>query len=61
MSQGTKSPTTLTRSVDWLAKEVCLSPKQFYQKSVERFGVGPKLFDQIIRFNKAAKLKERTQ
>ncbi|GAB2791910.1 helix-turn-helix domain-containing protein [Rhabdobacter roseus] len=50
--QGT-SP--LLRSVDWLAKEACLSPKQFYRQSVERLGVSPKLFDRIIRFDQAVK------
>ncbi len=52
-----QSTTRLLRSVDWLAKEACLSNKQFYRKSMERMGISPKLFDRLIRFNQAAWLR----
>ncbi|GAB2558598.1 AraC family transcriptional regulator [Spirosoma aerophilum] len=45
-----------SRSVDWLAKEACLSTKQFYRKAIERIGVSPKLYDRIIRFDNAMKI-----
>jgi hypothetical protein len=32
-------PSPLNWSVDWLAKEACLSNKQFYRKSMERLGI----------------------
>jgi AraC-like DNA-binding protein len=51
------TPSALNWSVDWLAKEACLSNKQFYRKSMERLGISPKLFDRIIRFNRAARLR----
>lgn len=44
------------RSVDWLAKEACLSTKQFYRKCVERMGISPKCYDRIIRFDQAVKI-----
>lgn len=53
-----QSPVSSSQSVDWLAKEACLSPKQFYRKSMERFGISPKLFERIVRFNEATKLKD---
>ena len=37
-------------SVDWLAKESCLCPKQFKRKFYERVGVNPKTYARIIRF-----------
>ncbi len=44
-------------SLDWLARESCLSRKQFYRKFVERMGVSPKLFSRIVQFDNAVKLK----
>lgn len=44
-------------SLDWLAREACLSRKQFYRKFVERMGVSPKTFSRIISFDYAVKLK----
>lgn len=44
-------------SLDYLAKESCLSPKQFERKFMERVGVNPKYFARIIRFDKAFRLK----
>jgi AraC-like DNA-binding protein len=44
-------------SLDWLADQACLSPRQFYRQFVEREGVSPKLFARIARFESAMKLK----
>ncbi|NIJ52977.1 helix-turn-helix domain-containing protein [Dyadobacter arcticus] len=44
-------------SVDWLADESCLSPKQFTRKFYERTGVNPKSYMRIIRFNNAVIMK----
>lgn len=37
-------------SVDWLAKEACLSQRQFERKANNQVGVSPKLFTRISRF-----------
>jgi transcriptional regulator GlxA family with amidase domain len=37
-------------SLDWLAGQACLSPRQFERKFNERIGVGPKLYSRISRF-----------
>ena len=44
-------------SLDWLAKESCLSSKQFKRKFNERTGVNPKIYSRIIRFTKAVNIK----
>jgi AraC-like DNA-binding protein len=44
-------------SLDWLAREACLSRKQFYRKFVERMGVSPKFYARIVQFDNAVKLK----
>jgi AraC-like DNA-binding protein len=44
-------------SIDWLADESCLSPKQFTRKFYERNGVNPKTYLRIIRFTKAVNIK----
>jgi AraC-like DNA-binding protein len=44
-------------SIDWLAREACLSRKQFYRKFVERMGVSPKMYSRIVQFDNAVKLK----
>ena len=44
-------------SLDWLAREACLSPRQFNRKFTERMGVGPKLYSRIVRFHRASRLK----
>ncbi|WP_435356430.1 helix-turn-helix domain-containing protein [Emticicia sp. SJ17W-69] len=44
-------------SLDWLAKESCLSNKQFERNFNERIGINPKYFARIIRFDKAFRLK----
>lgn len=45
-------------SLDALAREACLSPRQFNRKFTERIGVGPKLYSRIVRFHKAYLYKE---
>lgn len=44
--------------LDWLARESCLSPRQFNRKFTERMGVGPKLYSRVVRFYKAYQYKE---
>ncbi|MDF2774050.1 MAG: hypothetical protein K0S86_3547 [Geminicoccaceae bacterium] len=44
-------------SLDWLAREACLSLRQFNRKFTERMGVGPKLYGRLVRFQHACRLK----
>lgn len=44
-------------SMDWLARETCLSPKQFERKFKERTGVGASTLARINRFNNTVKMK----
>jgi AraC-like DNA-binding protein len=44
-------------SLDWLARQACLSPRQFNRKFTERMGVGPKLYSRVVRFHRAHRLK----
>jgi len=44
-------------TVDQLAREACLGTKQLERKFKERTGVNPKLYERIIRFDKAFRLK----
>ncbi len=44
-------------SLDWLARESCLSIKQFERKFKDRTGVNPKLFGRLIRFDNAFRTK----
>ncbi len=46
-------------SLDYLANQACLSPRQFNRKFTERLGIGPKLYSRIIRFYKAYQYKEK--
>ncbi|MCX6318746.1 MAG: helix-turn-helix domain-containing protein [Bacteroidetes bacterium] len=46
-------------SVDQMAKDSCLSTRQFERKFKERTGINPKLFARVIRFDKAFLLKNR--
>ncbi|UOQ98956.1 helix-turn-helix domain-containing protein [Hymenobacter sp. 5317J-9] len=46
-------------SLDYLARQACLSFRQFERKFRERMGVSPKLFMRIARFNRAYALKEQ--
>lgn len=45
-------------SLDWMASQACISPRQLERKFVERLGVGPKLFGRIARFHQAFMYKE---
>lgn len=45
-------------SLDYLANQACLSPRQFNRKFKERIGIGPKLYSRIIRFYMAYQYKE---
>lgn len=51
----TASPTRF--SLDWLASQACLSPRQFNRKFTERMGVGPKLYSRLVRFFNASRFK----
>ncbi len=44
-------------SADYLARQSCLSARQFQRKFSERVGISPKLFARISRFDKAFRLK----
>ncbi|MBC8111788.1 MAG: AraC family transcriptional regulator, partial [Verrucomicrobia bacterium] len=45
-------------SLDWLANQACLSPRQFERKFAERMGIGPKLYTRINRFFQVFQYKE---
>jgi AraC-like DNA-binding protein len=45
-------------SLDWLAKQSCLCPRQFNRKFTERMGIGPKLYSRVVRFYNAYQYKE---
>ena len=45
--------------LDRFIKDACLSHRQFDRKFKERIGIPPKLFLQIIRFDKAFRMKNR--
>lgn len=44
-------------SLDWLARETCLSPRQFERKFKERNGVPASLLARIKRFNESTRIK----
>ncbi|QJW89469.1 AraC family transcriptional regulator [Spirosoma taeanense] len=46
-------------SLDWLAGQANLSPRQFERKFSERIGIGPKLYSRISRFFQTINYKER--
>lgn len=50
-----KDPTSF--SLEVMAEQACLSPKQFYRKFVDRIGMTPKLFSRLSRFNQAYQYK----
>jgi AraC-like DNA-binding protein len=43
--------------IDQLANQACLSPRQFHRKFTERMGIGPTIFDRVVRFEKAFRMK----
>ncbi|GAB3166729.1 helix-turn-helix domain-containing protein [Telluribacter humicola] len=44
-------------SIDWLADQSCLSVRQFIRRFEEQVGVSPKMFQKILRFDRAYRLK----
>lgn len=48
-------------SLDWLANQANLSPRQFERKFSERIGIGPKLYSRISRFHQTFAYKEKHQ
>jgi AraC-like DNA-binding protein len=44
-------------SLNYLARESCLSPRQLERKFAERTGVNPKLYARVTRFDKVFRLK----
>jgi AraC-like DNA-binding protein len=40
-------------SLDWLARQACLSHRQLHRKFRERIGIGPKLYSRLVRFHRA--------
>jgi AraC-like DNA-binding protein len=44
-------------SLDWLARQACLSPRQLNRRFNERIGVGPKLYSRLVRFNRAYRFR----
>lgn len=56
--QFLSDPTSLV-SLDYLADQACLSPRQFERKCQERLGLSPKMFRRLARFSKAFRLKEQ--
>lgn len=46
-------------SLDWLASQANLSPRQFERKFSERMGIGPKLYSRISRFYQTFDYKEK--
>lgn len=50
---------TEDRPLDWFVREACLSHRQFDRLFYESTGVGPKEYQQIIRFDRAFRMKNR--
>jgi AraC-like DNA-binding protein len=46
-------------SLDWVAGQANLSPRQFERKFLKQIGTNPKLYSRISRFAKAFEFKER--
>lgn len=46
-------------SVEWLAKESCLSLRQYERKFIERMGVSPRYFSKVVRFENAFRMKNK--
>jgi AraC-like DNA-binding protein len=51
--------TTESYNIDWLAKESCLSTRQYERKFIERMGISPKYFSNIAKFEKAYRMKNK--
>lgn len=50
---------SFNHTVDWLAKESCLSVRQFERVFRERMGVSPKYFTKVARFENAFRMKNK--
>jgi AraC-like DNA-binding protein len=48
---------SLHASLDWLARQACVSPRQLHRIFTERLGVGPKLYSRLVRFHRASLFK----
>ena len=46
-------------NVKWLAKESCLSLRQYERKFIERMGISPRYFSKIVRFENAFRMKNK--
>lgn len=46
-------------SIEWLAKESCLSLRQYERKFKERMGISPRYFNKVVRFENAFRLKNK--
>jgi AraC-like DNA-binding protein len=46
-------------SLEWFAREACLSYRQFDRLFKERMGINPRLFLRIIQFDRAFRLKNK--
>ncbi len=46
-------------NIEWLAKESCLSLRQYERKFIERMGVSPKYFSRVVRFENAFRMKNK--
>lgn len=46
-------------NIEWLAKESCLSLRQYERKFIERMGVPPRYFSQVVRFENAFRMKNK--
>lgn len=46
------------RSIEWLAGEACLSTRQFDRKFYDYIGMSPKVFERIVRFSSAFRMKD---
>jgi len=44
-------------SLDWLAREACLSPRQLERKFYQYLGVCPKTFARVVRFDQSYKMR----
>ena len=46
-------------NIEWLAKESCLSLRQYERRFTERMGVSPRYFSKVVRFENAFRMKNK--
>jgi AraC-like DNA-binding protein len=46
-------------TIEWLARQACLSPRQLERKFKARMGVGPKTFSRIARLHQTYQMKHK--